>query len=178
MENDLREQSTSNDVNCPRKTLWVVLRGSFSNPSPPLKSLISRVLRGKKPFAGRRNPMVRTDSRGPVIRNSLQSQTRLSFPNQERVIADYLDGVPMKEITARYGIHRGTVHQITRRAGLPLRPRGFPDSIRQKAAKLYSEGQTIMQVAARLGISYEGARAGIVACGVALRPRGRQPSKR
>ena len=153
----------------------VVLRGSFSNPLPPLKSLISRVLRGKKPLVGRHHPTVRTDSRGPVVRNSLQSQTRLSFPNQERVVADYLDGVPMKEITARYGIHRGTVHQITRRAGVPLRPRGFPDSIRQEAAKLYSEGQTIVQVAARLGISYEGARAGIVACGVALRPRGRQP---
>lgn len=117
---------------------------------------------------------VRTDSRGPVVRNSFQSQTRSSFPIQERAVPDYLDGVPVREITARYGIHRGTVHQITRRADAPLRPRGFPDSIRQEAAKLYSEGQTIVQVAARLGISYEGARAGVVACGVALRPRGRR----
>ncbi len=72
---------------------------------------------------------------------------------------------------ARCGIHRDTVHKITRRAGVPLRPRGFPDSIRQEAEKRYSEGQTIVQVAASLGISYEGARAGIIACGVTLRPR-------
>ena len=152
----------------------VVLRGSFSNPLPPLKSLISRVLRGKKPLVGRHHPTVRTDSRGPVVRNSLQSQTRLSFPNQTQVVVDYLDGIPVKEIAARFHIHRETVHKINRRAGVSPRPRGFPDSIRREAARLYSEGLTIEQVAETLNIGREATRTGILACGVTLRPRGRR----
>ncbi len=152
----------------------VVLRGSFSNPSPPLKSLISRVLRGKKPFAGRRHPTVRADSRGPVVRNSLQSQTRLSFPNQAQVVADYLHGVPVNEIEGRFYINRETVHQINRRASVPPRHRGFPASVRGEAARLYAEGLTIVQVAEALGIGREATHTGIIACGVTLRARGRR----
>ncbi|MFZ1382112.1 MAG: hypothetical protein WAS54_04895 [Scrofimicrobium sp.] len=111
---------------------------------------------------------------GPVAGNSRQSQTRLSFPNQTPVVANYLDGVPVKEIATSFHIHRKTVHQINRRAGVSPRPRGFPYCICQEAARLYAEGLTIAQVAETLNIGREAMRTGILACGVTLCPRGRR----
>ena len=68
--------------------------------------------------------------------------------------------------------------ELVRRAGVPARSPGLPESIRREAARLYEGGLTLPQVAARLGISNDGARAGIVACGGTIRPRGRQPARR
>ncbi|WP_422678575.1 helix-turn-helix domain-containing protein [Bifidobacterium mongoliense] len=153
----------------------MVLRRSFSNHSKALGALISRTLRGSRPLAARRRPTVRTDVRGPVAKNSSQSQTRLSFPNRAKVVADYERGDAVKDIAARYGIHRATVTEILRRAEVPARRYGLAEQIREEAAHLYTQGMGIRDVAKRLGISYDGARAGIVAYGAVLRPPGCQP---
>lgn len=83
----------------------------------------------------------------------------------------------MKDITARYGIHRATVTEILRKAKVPSRRYGLPEPVREEAARLYTQGLGIRTVADRLGISYEGARAGIVDYGAVLRPSGRQPQQ-
>jgi transposase len=110
-----------------------------------------------------------------VAENSSQSQTRLSFPNRAKVVADYERGDAVKDIAARYGVHRATVTEVLRRAEAPVRRYGLPEPVREEAARLYTQGLGIRAVADRLGISYEGAHAGIVAHGAVLRPPGRQP---
>jgi transposase len=112
-----------------------------------------------------------------VVEYSSQAQTRLSFPNRAKVVADYERGDAVKDIAARYGIHRATVTEILGRAEVPTRRYGLPELVRRQAARLYMQGLGIRAVADRLGISYEGARAGIVGYGVALRPSGRQPQR-
>jgi DNA-binding NarL/FixJ family response regulator len=153
----------------------VVLRRSFSNHSKALGTLIFRALRGNRPLAARCRPTIRTDARGPVAENSSQSQTRLSFPNRAKVVSDYRKGDAVKDIAACYGIHRATVTEILRRAEVPTRRYGLPEPVRKEAARLYTQGLSIRTVANRLGISYEGARAGIVGYGAVLRQAGRQP---
>jgi transposase len=93
------------------------------------------------------------------------------------VVADYRKGDAVKDIAARYGIHRATVTEILRRAEVPTRRYGVPEPVREEAVRLYTQDLGIRAVADRLGISYEGARAGIVDCGVVLRPPGRQPKR-
>ena len=154
----------------------VVLRGSFSNPLPPLKSLISRVLRGKKPLAGTRHPTVRTDSRGPVVRNSLQSQTRLSVPNRVALVEEYAKGASVDELVRRFGIHRTTVHRLASQAGVTVRRRGLDEPGRREAARLYEQGMTLEEVAAELGVGDETVRSAVVACGGTIRSRGRRPA--
>jgi transposase len=99
----------------------------------------------------------------------------LSFPNRAEVVSDYRKGDAVKDIAARYGIHRATVTEILRRAEVPARRYGLAEQIREEAAHLYTQGMGIRDVAKRLGISYDGARAGIVAYGAVLRPPGCQP---
>ncbi len=84
----------------------------------------------------------------------------------------------MRELAATFGVHRGTVSELVRRAGVTVRRPGLPERIRREAARLYEEGLTLPQVAAQLGISKDGARAGIVACGGTIRPSGRQPARK
>ncbi|WP_431877983.1 helix-turn-helix domain-containing protein [Amycolatopsis sacchari] len=110
-----------------------------------------------------------------MVEKSRQPQTRLNASNRAALLAAYADGAPVTELASRFGVHRGTISVMVRRAGLPGRSPGLPEQTRREAAQLYAEGLTLPQVAARLGISNDGARAGIIACGGTIRPRGRQP---
>lgn len=110
-----------------------------------------------------------------MVEKSRQSQTRLNASNRAALLDSYAEGEPVRVLAARYGVHRATVSDLVRKANIPLRRPGLPESIRREALRLYEEGMTLPQVAARLGISNSGARAGIVACGGTIRPPGRQP---
>lgn len=116
----------------------------------------------------------RVDQRGPVVGESRQSQTRLNASNRAALLDSYAAGVPVQELADRFGVHRSTVSELVRRAGVPARSPGLPESIRREAARLYEGGLTLPQVAARLGISNDGTRSGIVSCGGTIRPRGRR----
>mgnify|MGYP001547921185 CR=1 FL=1 len=169
-----REHTTSFDVACSRKTLWVDLRSSFSNPRKPLGSLISRVLRGSRARRPRTRGAQIADERGPVRENSRQSQTRLSVSNRAELIAGYADGVPVRELATRFNVHRGTVREIARQAGLAARRPELPDATRQDAAQLYAGGLTLAQVAARLAVSTEAVRSAVIASGGTIRAGGRR----
>lgn len=156
----------------------VVLCRCFSNPRKALTSLISRVHKASKPRGARRQTTQRADVRGPVVGKSRQTQTRLNASNRAALLAAYSQGEPVQALADRFGVHRGTVSVLVRRAGLPRHGLGLPESTRRQAARLYAEGLTLPQVAARLGISNDGARAGIIACGGTIRPRGRRPASK
>ena len=158
-----------------RKTL-VGLRRCFSNPRKPLKTLISHVIKGSRRGRGTSRPSRITDQRGPVHENPAQTQTRLSASNRADLLAGYADGVPVRELAARFNVHRGTVSEIAKRAGLDPRQPTLREPLRQEAARLYADGQTLVQVGAELGISHNAVRSAVVACGGSLRPRGRRPA--
>lgn len=109
------------------------LRSSFSNPRKSLGSLISRVLRGSRAHDPRTRDGRITDQRGPVRESSRQSQTRLSVSSRAELLAGYASGVPVRELAAQFKVHRGTVREIARQAGLAARQPELPDTIRQDA---------------------------------------------
>lgn len=117
-----------------------------------------------------------TDQRGPVRENSAQTQTRLSASNRADLLAAYADGVPVRQLAARFKVHRGTVSEIARRAGLEPRSPTLPPSVREEAARLYAEGLTLVEVGVKLGISHNAVRSAVVACGGTVRPSGRRPA--
>lgn len=152
----------------------VDLRRRFSNPRKPLKTLISHVIKGSR--RGRGNPPRSriADQRGPVRENSAQTQTRLSASNRAELLAAYADGVPVQQLAARFKVHRSTVSEIARRAGLEPRSPTLQQPVREEAARLYADGLTLVEVGVRLGISHNAVRSAVVACGGTLRPAGRR----
>lgn len=125
---------------------------------------------------GTSRPSRLTDQRGPVRENSAQAQTRLSASNQADLPAAYADGVPGRRIAARFKVHRGTVSEIARRAGLEPHTSTLPQPVREEAARLYADGLTLVEVGVKLGISHNAVRSAVVACGGTLRPAGRRPA--
>lgn len=156
--------------------LLVDLRRCFSNPRKPLKTLISHVIKGSRRGRATSRPSQITDQRGPVRRNSAQTQTRLSASNRADLLAAYTDGVPVRQLAVRFKVHRGTVSEIARRAGLEPRSPTLPQPVREEAARLYADGLTLVEVGAKLGISHNAVRSAVVACGGTLRPAGRRPA--
>ncbi|WP_373567203.1 helix-turn-helix domain-containing protein [Brevibacterium moorei] len=104
------------------------------------------------------------------------SQTRLNAQSRAELLAAYSEGAPVQELAKRFGVHRGTVHALARRAG--LRPRNgpeLPNSVREEAARLYANGLTLLDAGRQLGISNDAVRAAVVSCGGTIRPKGRRP---
>lgn len=97
------------------------LSRSASNIPAPLKTLISRVLRGKRDVFVERSPQVSTDFRGPVVQQKHKTQTCLSFSKQQELLVEYTSGVPVRELAERYGVHRTTITEIGTRAGVRMR---------------------------------------------------------
>ena len=139
------------------------LRSSSSNPRKPLGSLISRVLGGSRACKPRTGRTRITDQRGTVRENSRQSQTRLSVSNRAEMLDGYAAGVPVRELATQFNVHRGTVREIARQAGLAARQPELHDAIRQDAAQFYANGLTLAQVATQLGISNEAVRSAVIA---------------
>ena len=156
-----------------RKTL-VGLRRYFSNPSKPRRTLISRVLKGSRAVPSRSRTPRTADSRGPVREKSSQTQTRLSASNRAKLLAAYADGVPVRQLAASFNVHRSTINDIARRAGLELRVPTLPQAVREEAARLYAYGLTLAEVGAELGISHNAVRSAVVTCGGEVRARGRR----
>lgn len=148
---------------------WVGLSRCFSNPSKPLRSLISRVLKGSSQGGPRTRSARKADQRGPVRENSRQSQTCLSASNRAELVAAHRSGVPVSELTLPFGVHRSTVRQLARRTGLETRSLKMAAGVRSETARLYESGHTLVQIAERLGISDEAVRAAVVAAGGTVR---------
>lgn len=155
--------------------LAVGLPGRFSNTRPALRTLISRVLKGSEGRGSRSRTPDRHDTRGPVAKNPAKSQTRLSPAKRAELVAAYQAGEPVRVIAARFGVHRGTVSEFVRQAGVPAREPGLDADGRKRAAALYESGLTLAQVADQVAASVETVRASVLAEGGTIRPRGRVP---
>ncbi|MDN6373902.1 MAG: AAA family ATPase, partial [Brevibacterium aurantiacum] len=146
----------------------------FSNPTKPRRTLISRVIKGSKALGPRTGARRMADCRGPMRKNSSQSQTRLSASNHRKLLVGYSEGVPVQALAERFKIHRSTVRAIARRAGYASRIPEHSEELRAEAARLYAGGLTLAQVAHQLGIGDEGVRSAVIAAGGSIRPKGRR----
>ncbi|MBT2483085.1 MULTISPECIES: helix-turn-helix domain-containing protein [unclassified Microbacterium] len=98
----------------------------------------------------------------------------MSVSNRAELLAGYAAGVPVRELATRFKVHRGTVREIARQAGMVARQPQLADLIRQDAARLYTDGLALAQVADQLGISNEAVRSAVLACGGAVRTGSRR----
>lgn len=146
------------------------LPGRFSNTRPALRTLISLVLTrsgGRRP---RTQASERHDTRGPVAKSRVQSQTQLRSARQAELIADYEEGVPVKAISAKYGVHRGTIPALVRRSGVAVRVPGLDAEDHTRALSLYESGMTLVQVARHMGIGDDAVRRAVLIQGGQIRP--------
>ena len=104
---------------------WVDLPKRFSNSRPALQALIRRVLKDSERRGPRNGTPDRQDSRGAVAKNSVKSQTRLTPERRAELVADYVAGTPVRAIATKYGVHRGTIPTLVRRAGAEVRVAGL-----------------------------------------------------
>lgn len=72
-------------------------------------------------------------------------------------------------------MHRGTVSEFARQAGIPAWEPGLDAERGARAAALYESGLTLAQVAEQVAASVEAVRAAVLAEGGAIRPRGQVP---
>lgn len=104
-------------------------------------------------------------------------QTRLNASTRAELLDGYASGVPVRVLAERFGVHRSTVREIAAKAKISPRRRSLSERDAQEATRLYTDGMTLVEVSARLGVGDEAVRAAVVACGGTIRPRGRRPSQ-
>ncbi|TLP95188.1 helix-turn-helix domain-containing protein [Nesterenkonia salmonea] len=101
----------------------------------------------------------------------------MSASIRAEVLEGYGAGTPVRVLARRFGVHRSTVREIARRAGVQPQRMAPTEEAQAEAARLYTEGLTLAQVSKRLGISDESVRAAVLASGGAIRRRGRRPGR-
>lgn len=148
----------------------------FSNKRPALRLLISRVLKGSERRGPRNRTPTRHDSRGAVAKNPAKSQTRLTPERRAELVTDYEAGIPVKVMSAKYRMHRGSIPKFVLAGGGTLRSRGISETARARALALalYDEGFTLQDVAARVDADEKTVRGAIVELGGTTRTRGRR----
>lgn len=65
----------------------------------------------------------------------------------------YANDVPIFDICERYRISRTQVHRIVKLCGVPLRPRGFKESIRNGVIAELELGKPYNEISAKFGVS-------------------------
>jgi DNA-directed RNA polymerase specialized sigma24 family protein len=98
-----------------------------------------------------------------------RSQQRLPNDRVQQLVADYAAGATMKEVAARYGLHRTTVAGHLRRAGVELRRQGVPDEKLTEMVCLYGEGWSLQQLGERYDCSADTVRLALLKARVTMR---------
>ncbi|KTS70346.1 hypothetical protein NS206_00300 [Microbacterium testaceum] len=93
------------------------------------------------------------------------------------MVADYEAGMPVKAISEKYGVHRGTIPALVRRTGVAVRAARLDADERARVSSLYESGMTLVQVARQVGISDEAVRQAVLDHGGQIRSKGRRPRR-
>jgi predicted DNA-binding protein YlxM (UPF0122 family) len=132
--------------------------GRYSNPD--IVSRLQRILAGN----GRDRP-----SRRPVP-SLHQKQHRLTQSELRALLASYEAGTAIARIATDFAVHRTTVLDIVRRAGLKRRYRRIDDAL-ENAQALYESGLSLKQVGEHFGVSPDAVRDCFIRNGLPIRPR-------
>ncbi len=98
-----------------------------------------------------------------------QVQRRLTAEQVEQLVCAYQAGASMKELAARWRLHRTTVASQLRLAGVALRRQGIPAEQLGEAVRLYVEGWSCQRLAERYRCDDETVRQALKRAGVTLR---------
>lgn len=102
-----------------------------------------------------------------------QKQTRLTPAQRIALTAAYVEGAAVDDLSARFAVHRSTVREILREAGVLRSPclRQLTDNDVQAAAELYRQGNSLRTLAAQFGVDSTTVRRELLRVGVKMRPR-------
>jgi hypothetical protein len=105
----------------------------------------------------------------PKSRTPKAIHRRLTKVQTSALLADYEQGMKMRDLATRYRIHKHTVTKLTQRAGArPRYPALLPEELAQ-AAKLYKSGQSLAVVGDQFGVNPTTVRTALVEMGIAMR---------
>lgn len=141
------------------------LRREFSNPTPRLKTLISRWKRGVYRESQRANNTPFQDVRGPCVRRIEKPQIFLTSAEVDRLVDDYLAGLSVGYLAQKYGVHRATVSKHLIRNNVGRRQRRLTIDEIAEAVKLHGGGISMRAIALTLGVDRKQVRASLVAAG-------------
>jgi transcriptional regulator with XRE-family HTH domain len=103
-----------------------------------------------------------------------QSQIRLDPQDANSLATAYRDGMTIKELARRFGIHRSTVTALLRRHGVELRPSGLAPPDIPTAASLYGQGWSVARLGERFGVDPTTVWRALRGDGVGMRPSGQR----
>lgn len=83
----------------------------------------------------------------------------------------YADQAPIKQIAAKFGVHRATVRTIAKATNLPPHPRGLTEAQIAQAATMYESGASLATVGHWLAVNAGTVRRALLDRGVVMRPQ-------
>lgn len=134
----------------------------LSSPRPLLNSLFDKGISVKA------TPQV---DRPPV--RKLQKQHRMLADEVVGMLADYIAGQSVAQLTKTYRLHRTTVLEQLKRNGVDRRPhvRKLTDEQVKRAGQLYATGISFVHVAEQFGVNAATIRREFAKAGIPIRPR-------
>ncbi len=113
----------------------------------------------------------------PSVTSLRQHQHRLQAGETLELVAAYVAGASVRELTKQFGIHRTTVLEQLKRNGVSRRPhqRKLNEQDVQADVRLYEAGWSTTRLGRRFGVDAETVRRELHGAAVVLRPpRGRR----
>jgi lambda repressor-like predicted transcriptional regulator len=103
----------------------------------------------------------------------LQKQHRLEAQQIAQLVAKYMTGASVRQLTRDFKIHRTTVLNHLEREGVPRRPntRKLTDEQVAEAAELYEQGWSMLRLGRHYEVDDETVRRTLKRSEVVLRPR-------
>jgi transposase len=102
-----------------------------------------------------------------------QAQHRLKAEQVRELVAAYVAGASVHQLTKQFQVHRSTVVAHLERHGIPRRAstRKLSDDDVPQAAKLYEQGWSLVRLGEHYSVDDETVRRALQRLGVKLRPR-------
>lgn len=94
---------------------------------------------------------------------------RLTEAALQQIVADYQSGLPTTLTMRRYGIGKGTVLGVLRRAGAHIRRHGLAPTDTRRAIEQYESGLSLRQVSEHFDCAAETIRTALRQAGVRMR---------
>jgi hypothetical protein len=136
----------------------VELVGAYSNQALQSQNLRDLVL-------------LQPDDPERLPRITRQAQNHLPEESIENLMADYLAGIPIDDLTRIYGLSRSAVMGLRSRRAVPSRnPKLSPTDMR-RAVKMYESGKSLAVVGVYLGVAPNTIKRALQKSGVRLRLR-------
>lgn len=97
--------------------------------------------------------------------------TRLSGADRAKIVMRYQTGEPSTALATEFGVAKTTILGVLRENNVVMRRQSLTSEQLAEAAKLYTAGSSLSQVAAELNLKQDTVRLALKAGGVQLRPR-------